>query len=239
MTSNFMRIHRNNAGKPVLWKYVTFIPFPFLPVRTTLDRSRVPTRLPRLPADVRREIWFKVQKARIRTLIGALDFSYNEDERPHAIAAGKAFQPHWSVHLHGFVPADQITPQVVTALRAMFPRSDEVPKPVDIKDFDGNPRAPAYSMKTRIQRRLTIMGTSWDRNGQPRLARNTRYRPLRPRQEAELRLMLDRMAMRDRLVLVGVKLCENGSKRWFIPSPSLLTALPPKKIIPTNWPSLV
>jgi hypothetical protein len=239
MTSRFMRIHRNKVGKEVPWKFVTLIPSPFLPVRTTLDRSRVATRLPRLPADVKREIWFKVQRAEIRTLIGALDFSYSEDERTQAIAAGKAFKPHWSVHMHGLVPADQITPEVVRALHALFPRSDEVPKPIDIKDFDGNPWAIAYSMKTRIQRRLTIMGTSWDRNGQPRLARNTRYRPLRPRQEAELRLMLDRMAMRDRLVLVGVKLCENGSRRWFAPSSSQLTALPPKKIIQTSWPSFV
>jgi hypothetical protein len=83
------------------------------------------------------------------------------------------------------------------------------------------------------------MSKSWDRNGQPRLARNASYRPLRPPQQAELSLMLDRMAMRDRLVLVGVKLVERDSRSYFAPNSSLLAALPPKKIPMTNGRSLV
>ena len=229
MTSRFMRIRRSKAGKEEDWKFVTIAPSPILALRERWKLRPHEGRRHKLPAEVKSEIERKARKAGITTLIGALDFSYNEDGRQDKIAAGEAFESHWSIHMHGFVPADQLTPQVVRALRGMFPRSDEVPKPVDIQDFDGNPRAIAYSIKPEILRRVTIMGSSRDRKGQPRLARNTRYRPLRPQQEAELRLMLDRMAMRDRLVLVGVKLCDNGSKRWFAPRSSLVTASLPKR----------
>lgn len=51
--------------------------------------------------------------------------------------------------------------------------------------------------------------------------------------------MLDRMAMRDRLVLVGVKLVERDSRSYFAPNSSLLAALPPKKIPMINGRSLV
>jgi hypothetical protein len=118
-------------------------------------------------------------------------------------------------------PAEQITANAKRILRATLRSSNEVPRPTKIQTFDGNVRALLYGEKPNYFRRETVVGIGYDRKGKPQLCRNSRSRPLRPWQDANLRAVIDKLTLEDRLVLVGLKV---GA---MLPGFSLVLTRPP------------
>jgi hypothetical protein len=195
----FMRDCERRKGRPIKWYVISIVPYPLIV-------GELGKRYSKLPHEAKQEMLKVLQEAGLGIFIGALDFSRNEDHRQLNAIDGKQFASHWSVHLYGFVPEEEITARAERILRATFRRSNEVPLPVKILPFDGNVRALLYGMKPNFFRRVTVIGKGYDRKGNPRLCRNSRSRPLRPWQDASLRVVVNKLTLTDRLVLIGVKL---------------------------------
>ena len=124
-------------------------------------------------------------KRRDIRVIGGFDISLNE-------MAGSSSAAHWQPHVWALVrrPVDE------NALRAAFPATASVPRPVVLSVFDGRSNALAYAVKANFARRETTPATSVSR-------RNTRHRPLRVEERVELAIELHRSGLASRLYLRG------------------------------------
>lgn len=88
-----------------------------------------------------------LQSIGIAEAIGGLDLSYNQH-------IDKKFEPHWNLHIWLFIP-QKLTKRHKEFLVRKFKKSNLVQRPVKVQDFNGDPRAFAYAMKPKIDRRLT------------------------------------------------------------------------------------
>jgi hypothetical protein len=140
----------------------------------------------------------KIGRAGIRTLIGAVEWSFNELKGEN--------RKRWSRHLHGVIP-EGVADATLKALRRQFPKSRDVRKPVRLEQWDGNPTALRYLVKrTNRRRRISFMGMRFDKKlGKNRQYRDTDKQPLRSRERLELLLHLDDIGIAGRLVLKGVQ----------------------------------
>lgn len=142
--------------------------------------------------------------AELSTAVIGIDVSFNEH-----LAAD--FRPHWSLHPRVFLP-EALTAFEVRTLRAHFPPSDLIPRPLKVSAFDGNLVGIAYGMKPKFGRRQSYEQTKPTANGM-RQCRNTRGRPLRGTEAVELAVFLDTVGLRQRLILHGtaLKRDQNGA----------------------------
>jgi len=139
----------------------------------------------------------KIGRAGIRTLIGAVDWSFNEDK-------GKN-RKRWYRHIHCVI-ADGGTDAVLEALKERFPKSRDVHKPVRVTQWDGDPKALRYLVKQPTKRRISFIGKRFDKtSGKHRKCRDTDKQPLRSRDRLELLLHLDDIGFSGRLFLKGVQ----------------------------------
>jgi len=138
-------------------------------------------------------------QAGITLFVGALDFSFNE-------VHGSPRPGRLSVHVWGLGDEGEVKVGR-ESLKLVFPAHGSTTRPVKTYAFDGNPRAIAYAYKSNFTRRVAL--TSERRTG-VKLAscRNTRARPLRVQQKAELLVLLDALGLLKRLVLRGVTIAE-------------------------------
>lgn len=159
-----------------------------------------PAALPRVGNVVRKAL----TAAGLSTAVVGIDVSFNEH-----LAAD--FRPHWSLHPRVFVPRP-LTAFEVKTLRAHFPPSNLIPRPLKVAAFDGNLVGIAYGMKPAFGRRQSYEQTKPTSNG-TRQCRNTRGRPLRGNEAVELAVFLDAVGMRQRLILHGttLKRDQNGA----------------------------
>jgi hypothetical protein len=136
----------------------------------------------------------KIGRAGIPTLIGAVDWSFNE-------VKGKN-RKRWSRHLHGVIPEGG----TLEALKNQFPKSRDVRKPVYVVPWDGEPKALRYLVKQPTKRRISFMGKRFDKkSAKRRTCRDTDKQPLRSRDRLELLLHLDEIVIAGRLFLKGVQ----------------------------------
>jgi hypothetical protein len=146
----------------------------------------------------------KIGRAGILTLIGAVDWSLNE-------VRGKS-RKRWSRHLHGVIPEGDTNAEL-EALKKQFPKSRDVRKPVHVAPWDGDPKALRYLMKQPTKRRISFMGTRFDKkSGKRRKCRDTDKQPLRFAERLELLLHLDHIGISGRLVLKGVQFMNLSGK---------------------------
>ena len=147
----------------------------------------------------------KIGRAGIPTLIGAVDWSFNE-------VKGKN-RKRWSRHLHGVIP-EVGTDANLEALKKQFPKSRDVRKPVRVAQWDGDPTALRYLVKrTNRRRRINFMGKRFDKkSGKHRSCRDTDKQPLRSRERLELLLHLDDIGIAGHLVLKGVQFMSLSDK---------------------------
>lgn len=125
----------------------------------------------------------KIARAGIPTVIGAVDWSFNE-------VRGKN-RKRWSRHLHAVIP-DGDPETIRKRLKKQFPGSRDVRKPVRIEPWDGDPKALRYLVKQPTKRRISFMGKRFDKeSGKHRKCRDTDKQPLRSRDRLELLLHLD------------------------------------------------
>jgi hypothetical protein len=146
----------------------------------------------------------KIGRAGIRTLIGAVDWSFNEIK-------GKN-RKRWSRHIHGVIP-ERGTEADLEALKNQFPESRDVRKPVYVVPWDGEPKALRYLVKQPTKRRISFMGKRFDKaSGKHRKCRDTDKQPLRSRDRLELLLHLDDIGIAGRLFLKGVQFINRRDK---------------------------
>jgi hypothetical protein len=146
----------------------------------------------------------KIGRAGISTLIGAVDWSFNE-------VKGKN-RRRWSRHVHGVI-AEGGTGADLEALKKQFPKSRDVRKPVHVAPWDGDPKALRYLMKQPTKRRISFMGNRFDKkSGENRECRDTDKQPLRSRDHLELLLHLDEIGIAGRLFLKGVQFINLSGK---------------------------
>jgi hypothetical protein len=146
----------------------------------------------------------KIGRAGIPTIIGAIDWSFNEVE-------GKN-RKRWSRHLHGVTPEGG-TSTDLKALKKQFPKSRDVRKPVHVVPWDGDPQALRYLVKQPTKRRISFTGTRFDKKtGKHRTCRDTDKQPLRSRDRLQLLLHLDDIGIAGRLFLKGVQFINRKDK---------------------------
>jgi hypothetical protein len=139
----------------------------------------------------------KIGRAGIPTLIGVVDWSFNE-------VKGKN-RKRWSRHIHGVIP-EGVSDADLEALKKQFPKSSDVHKPVRVTQWDGDPKALRYLVKQPTKRRISFMGKRFNKNsGEHRVCRDTDKQPLRSRDRLELLLHLDEIGIAGRLFLKGVQ----------------------------------
>jgi hypothetical protein len=146
----------------------------------------------------------KISRAGIPTLIGAIDWSFNEVKEKN--------RQRWSRHLHGVIP-EGVAEATLKALKQQFPNSRDVHKPVYVVPWDGDPKALRYVVKQPTKRRISIMGKRFDqKSGKARTCRDTDKQPLRSRDRLELLLHLDDIGIAGRLFLKGVQFTNRRDK---------------------------
>jgi hypothetical protein len=123
-----------------------------------------------------------------------VDLSANE-------AHDHEFEPHWQPQGWVFAPADEVD-ATRKQIRAEFPRSESVKRPVRILPWDGNLAALAYGLKNTFVRRVSYH-TEPREDGSRGTCRNTRDRDLRVDQRLEALFTLHQAGWDSRLQLLG------------------------------------
>ncbi len=132
--------------------------------------------------------------------VGSVDFTLNEHQ-------DNLYASHWSPHVHLIVRAEDID-KLTSDPRAAFPRSEEAPRPVMVKEWDGNANAFSYIFKPSFNRRISIEKIERfnPKTMKTRFCRGTTYDRLRVSECIELALFLDAMGLGGRLSFRKVRL---------------------------------
>ena len=99
-------------------------------------------------ASFARRLKYAFDQADVAWVVGCFDYCVNFHEADR-------YEPHWSVHLHGFTVTDDqqaLRRRLVEAVK----KSDEIPRPVRVTPWDGSNKAIRYTFKTAFQRRQGI-----------------------------------------------------------------------------------
>jgi hypothetical protein len=144
--------------------------------------------------------WFtdRLAGARLTLLVGVLEVQFVSCPR---------FPSQWLWHLHGLVETRNID-QVGRRLRALFPASSLVPRPIQIKPWDDSRRWLRYCLKLELRRRVGIGAMSRFNMGQqkPRHCRGTKSLRLDSKEFLELVSFLDSIRLDDRIITKGSQL---------------------------------
>lgn len=145
----------------------------------------------------------KLAKIDIPFFVGGIDVSFNEHKEGR-------YKRHWSVHFWGFTATTDID-QLKDDLKALFPKTDAILRPVKVKVWDGRAKALRYVLKTEFRRRIGVeKRVAKNADGTPRASRGTVYDRIRSRHREQLLLYLDKNGLQSRLLLRSVQL--SGSK---------------------------
>jgi hypothetical protein len=138
---------------------------------------------------------------------GGLDISLNA-EKP---TERQWTQPHFTL----FIPRCMWT-KAESGLRRTVGATGTAHRPLNAREFDGNPAGLAYALKYEFSRRDNIVQPAKARRN---AHRNTRQRPIQGKAFAELAVALDRIGLDSRLALLGVKRrMINGGTRLILTS---------------------
>jgi hypothetical protein len=137
--------------------------------------------------------------------IGGSDWSFNEHQDDR-------YQPHWAHHFYGFT-ATTDPDGLKKQLQAQFPKTDAIPRPVKVQEWDGKKKAIRYMAKAEFFRRIgSDEGQRFNKaNGKKRSCRATDKQPLRSSQKRQLLLHLDQIGLQGRLMLRWVQILHLGT----------------------------
>lgn len=147
------------------------------------------------PVNSARRLKYIFDQAGVGWVIGALDQTLNTHEDAR-------YADHWLVHLHAFAVVKDPN-HLRVALAEVLPKSDMVPRPLRVQEWDGKKKAIRYALKTVVRRRIgtdTELRFSKATNRQ-RQCRATKTQRLRSAEKLELVLFLDRIGWKGRLFL--------------------------------------
>jgi hypothetical protein len=147
----------------------------------------------------------RLGRASVTWFIGASDWSFNEHEDGR-------YQPHWAHHFYGFT-ATTDPDDLKKRLQAQFPKTDAIPRPVKVQEWDGKKKPIRYMLKSEFFRRLgSDDGQRFDKaKGKDRSCRATDKQPLRSSQKRDLLLHLDQIGFQGRLILRWVQILHLGT----------------------------
>jgi hypothetical protein len=146
-----------------------------------------------------------LNEAGVGWMIGALDVSLNMHDTDR-------YEPHWSVHLHAFTVTDDVA-ALRRHLTDVFERTDAIPRPVKVTEWDGSKRGIRYTLKTRSQRRIGIDDAKRHdpKTGKSRKGRATKTDRLRASEKSEMTKKLHSMGPEGRLFLRNAQLRGSGN----------------------------
>jgi hypothetical protein len=164
----------------------------------TLDVRRLKTLLVK-----RLERALKVGGLEHVIILGGLDLSFNEETESSGNRWPSFWQPHWD-----FIVQGCSREELKRALKSAFPASRKVPRPFRIEQVKETPedyaRVISYGLKAVFFRRVSYIGIRSKTKPDQKCFR-TRICPLKPKEQRELALFLDRVPVMQRLFLRGVR----------------------------------
>lgn len=151
-------------------------------------------------ANFARRLRYAFKSAKLLWVVGGVDFSLNE----HKTGRYEAF---WCPHFYGFTTAESAK-DLKKGLKAAFPPSEAIPRPVAVKKWDGRARALRYAFKVDFKRRIGIDDAKRiiRKTREFRLCRATQNDDLRAGEKLELTLVLDQIGLAARLILANAQL---------------------------------
>ncbi|MFZ0846051.1 MAG: hypothetical protein WAM62_09690 [Pseudolabrys sp.] len=157
----------------------------------------------------------KLGKAGITWFIGATDISLNEHKQ-------NRYKRHWSEHIYG-ITATKDPKKLKTELRKQFPKNKAIPRPVKVREWDGNKKALRYILKPNFWRRIASDNGQRHnkKTGIARTCCTTRKARLRSKERRELFVYLDKIGMQARLLMRWCQLLNSKSS-----GPSIMLRVP-------------
>ena len=98
-------------------------------------------------ANFQRRIKTALDKANIKSGIGGVDFSFNEER-------DREWQPFICPHIY-FISSTDDREELRRTLKKNFPKTDEVPRPIELPLFENIPYRRSYSLKMTFKRRIS------------------------------------------------------------------------------------
>jgi hypothetical protein len=155
--------------------------------------------------NMQRRLKARLDDADINVAIGAIDFSFNEDEQ------GK-YPGFWCPHAYTIVATEDR--QRLAARLKGFKPSPEIPHPTKVTPFKNTADRRSYAMKMHFGRRIGYDDQRILNNGKVRYFRNTRSDSLRALELLELLLFLDKIGFADRAIFRFVKPVIKDQENW-------------------------
>lgn len=155
--------------------------------------------------NMQRRLKFQLDNAEIDAVIGAIDFSFNEDEH------GK-YPGFWCPHPY-VIAATEDRHRLAAGLNGFGP-SPEIPHPTKVTPFNNAAHRRSYAMKMHFARRIGYDDQRIQINGKIRYFRNTRLDRLRAMERLELVLFLDKIGFADRAIFQFIKPVIKDRGNW-------------------------
>jgi hypothetical protein len=149
-------------------------------------------------------------RAGVTWFLGATDWSFNEHVDGRYAAS-------WQEHFYGFTVTDD-PKKLRTSLKKQFPPTDAIPRPVQVKSWDGDKTAIDYMLKPVFKRRIgTDDGQRHDQeSGGERECRATDKQPLRAEQKHELLMFLDQIGIQSRFLMRWLQFVHLAGTGWTV-----------------------
>ena len=155
--------------------------------------------------NMQRRLKSRLDDADIDVAIGAIDFSFNEDEQ------GK-YPGFWCPHAY-VIAATENRHRLAARLNG-FRTSPEIPHPTKVTPFKNTADRRSYAMKMHFARRIGYDDQRIQNNGKIRYFRNTRPDRLRAIERLELMLFLDQIGFGERAIFRFVKPVIKDRENW-------------------------
>jgi hypothetical protein len=149
-------------------------------------------------------------RAGLTWFLGAADWSFNEHSEGR-------YKPSWQEHFYGFTATDD-PKQLKKTLKEQFRATDAIPRPVQVKVWDGNQTPIEYMLKPIFWRRIgTDEGQRCEKDStEKRECRATDKQPLRKSQKHELRMHLDEIGIQGRFLMRWLQFVNVTGSGWTI-----------------------
>jgi hypothetical protein len=145
-------------------------------------------------ANFQRRIKAALETAGVKSGIGGVDFSFNEDRE-------NKWQPFICPHIY-FITSTNDKEARRRCLKLIFKKSAEILRPIKLPRFKNNARRRSYSLKMIFKRRISYYKM---RKEKPTKSRNTSTDKLRVDQRIELYKYLHKIGLAARIIFRGLK----------------------------------
>jgi len=146
-------------------------------------------------ASIKKALSYTLDKSRgFDWVVGGIDLSLNDDSQ-------KGYGIAWQPQLYAFA-ATTDSKSLTDCLRKRYPRSVEVPRPVQLKECDGSTEVLSYGFKSAFVRRIAYKD--------PQGRWNTRKVFLPPKRDVQAMCWMHSQGFAGRLFLKGARMTRVG-----------------------------